>query len=267
MALVIDNCIKEDNVKNYNLITDCCCAISCTLSNNDNFLRSVSNLTIVSSIPSNFIVSNILIDGNPLSLPFDLDPFQTVTIDWTICASSSEVVDVVTLKVTDQTGVTNFNYNFESFAPSSFLSPTSLNFGNIAVGNGASLYINVPDTLLCCNDFYVSTLTAPFSEAGGVSVCPGDKAQQIAIFFNPTETGLATQDLTISINECNSIVIPLTGNGIEPPSGGTTPPQKNKVDQTTRVEACSPRTVNNRCNTARTLQSAIKTNAKRFGKR
>jgi hypothetical protein len=109
-------------------------------------------------------------------------------------------------------------------------------------------------------------LTAPFSDIGGVTVCPESGEQQIMVIFSPTELGLATQNLTISINECNSIIVPLSGNGVEAPPPSTSP-QKNKVDQTTRVEACSPRTANNRCQTARTMQSAIRTNARRFGKR
>jgi len=270
MRVNIDNCIGTNKIDEaHKLITGCCCQISCNLINENDFKIDVENLFFSST---DFVVSNILIDNNPLSLPFILEAFQSVTFDYTICAPSTEVIENVTLSILTTINGTNpitdvFSYYFESLAPLSFISPTSLNFGNIAVGNGSSLYINVPDTLICCNDFYVSTLTAPFLDNGSITVCPGDGAQQIGVFFTPTIIGLATQDLIITINECNSIVIPLSGNGIEPPSGGSSPPQKNKVDQTTRVEACSPRTVNNRCNTARTLQSAIKTNAKRFGKR
>jgi hypothetical protein len=233
------------------------------LTNNDDFPITILDL----AFSSTFGVGNIFIDGSPLSLPLNLDPFQDVTLDYVVCAPSTESIDTVTLTILDNvTGITTFIYYFESIEPSSFISPISLSFGNVAIGNSSSLYINVPDTLLCCNDFFVSTLTAPFSDIGGVTVCPGGGSQQIMVSFTPSTLGAATQDLTISINECNSIIVPLSGNGVEAPPPSTSP-QKNKVDQTTRVEACSPRKANNRCQTAQAMQKAIRTNARRFGKR
>jgi hypothetical protein len=265
MPININNCIDPNGSSEpYSLITDCCCVISCDLSNDSETQIEISDL----SFSGDFVVSNIFIDGNPISFPIRIDAFGGVTFEYTICAPSDEGIGAVDLNIVDNIdGTTTFSYYFEAIAPASFLSPTSLNFGNVAVGNSSSLYIDVPDMLLCCNNFYVSTLIAPFSDTGGVTVCPGDRSQQIMVIFSPNALGTVNQDLTISINECNSLVIPLSGTGIEaPPSGGATT-QKNKVDQTTRVEACSPRTVNNRCQTARTMQSAIRTNARRFGKR
>jgi hypothetical protein len=264
MPINIGNCIEPNRIDNtYKLITDCCCQISCNLTNNDDFPITILDL----AFSSTFGVGNIFIDGSPLSLPLNLDPFQAVTLDYVVCAPSTESIDTVTLTILDNvTGITTFIYYFESIDPSSFISPISLSFGNVAIGNSSSLYINVPDTLLCCNDFFVSTLTAPFSDIGGVTVCPGGGSQQIMVSFTPSTLGAATQDLTISINECNSIIVPLSGNGVEAPPPSTSP-QKNKVDQTTRVEACSPRRANNRCQTAQAMQNAIRTNARRFGKR
>ena len=264
MPINIGNCIEENRITEpYKLITDCCCQISCDLTNQDDFPITILDL----SFSSTFGVGNIFIDGSPLSLPLNLDPFQVIRLEYIVCAPSTESIDTVTLTILDNvTGITDFIYYFESILPASFISPISLSFGNVAVGNSSSLYINVPDTLLCCNDFYVSTLTAPFTEIGGVRVCPGDGSQQIMVSFTPSTLGAATQDLTISINECNSIIVPLSGNGVEAPPPSTSP-QKNKVDQTTRVEACSPRKANNRCQTAQAMQNAIRTNARRFGKR
>lgn len=264
MAVELLNCLSQ-GVTNK-IITDCCCVVSCELTNNSESLARILDLAMSAG---DFSISNILIDGNPLSYPINIDAGLFVTLSFSLCAPSTEQIGQLAVDIEVQgIGTESYAWDLEAIAPSSFLSPTSLNFGNVSIGNSSSLYINVPDTLLCCNDFYVSTLTAPFSDNGGVTVCPNDGGQQIMVSFSPTVTGLATDDLTININECNSIVIPLSGNGIEPPSGGgSTTTQKNKVDQTTRVEACSPRTVNNRCQTARTIQNAIKTNARRFGKR
>lgn len=263
MAVELLNCLSQRDTNK--IITDCCCLMNCDLTNTYSFAIRILDLAMSAG---DFSISNIFIDGNPLSYPIDIGSGASVVLSFSLCAPSTEEIGQLAVDIEVQgIGTDSYTWDLESIAPSSFISPTSLNFGNVAVGNGSFLYINVPDTLLCCNDFYVSTLTSPFAHADGVSICPQSGPQQIMVSFSPTETGLATQDLTISINECNSIVIPLTGNGIEPPSGGNTPPQKNKVDQTTRVEACSPRTVNNRCQTARTIQSAIRSNARRFGKR
>lgn len=262
MAVELLNCLSQRDTNK--IISDCCCLVNCDLTNA--YESSIRILDIAMSA-GDFPISNILIDGNPLSYPIDLDPSASVVLSFSLCAPSTEQIGQLAVDIEVQgIGTDSYTWDLESIAPSSFISPTSLNFGNVAVGNGSSLYINVPDTLICCNDFYISTLTAPFGDIGGVTVCPGGGSQQIMVSFAPTELGLATQDLTITINECNSILVPISGNGIDAPSGSTTP-QKNKVDQTTRVEACSPRTVNNRCQTARTIQSAIKANAKRFGKR
>ena len=269
MPIILDNCIEENRPGNpHKFITDCCCVINCNLINNDDFRVTIDNLFFSST---DFVVSNIFVDGNPIFFPFNLEAFQTATLDFTICAPSTELVETISLIIQSSINASNpttttFVYSCESILLSSFISPTSLNFGNVAVGNGSSLYINIPDKLLCCNDFFASELNPPFSNNGSVRVCPGDGSQQIAVFFSPTQLGSATENLGVSINECNFILIPISGNGIEAPSGTATS-QKNKVDQTTRVEACSPRTVNNRCNTARTIQNAIKTNARRFGKR
>lgn len=262
MAIEVLNCLTQSRINT--IISNCCCEIACDLTNTYNSTARIVDLTISSEA---FGISNILIDGNPITYPIDIGEGQSVPLSFTICAPDAQVIDNLVVYI-DALGleITTRIFELMSQLPSLLIQPSQLNFGNVAIGSGASLYINVPDEFFCCNNFFTSTLTAPFSDIGGVTVCPGDGAQQIGVFFSPSELGTATQDLTITINECNSIIIPISGNGIEPPSGSATP-QKNKVDQTTRVEACSPRTSNNRCQTTRTIQNAIKTNARRFGKR
>lgn len=262
MAVTLSDCFSERGTNK--IIVDCCCQMNCYLNNG---YESSIRITDLAYSAGDFPISDVLIDGNPISYPIDLDPGASVQFSFVLCAPSTAQLGDFAIDIEVQgIGTDSYSYPLEAVLTTDVISPTSLNFGNIAVGSGSTLYINVLDTLLCCNDFYVSTLTAPFADVGGVTVCPGGGSQQIMVIFSPTALGTITQNLTISINECNSLVIPLSGTGIEAPPPSTSP-QKNKVDQTTRVEACSPRNANNRCQTAQSMQSAIRTNARRFGKR
>jgi len=262
MAVTLSDCFSE--IGTNKLIVDCCCQMNCYL--NNGYVNGI-RITDLAYSAGDFPISNVLIDGNPISYPIYLDPGASVQFSFVLCAPSTAQLGDFAIDIEIQgMGTESYSYALEAVLPTDVISPTSLNFGNVAVGNGSFLYINISDDLLCCNDFYVSTLTSPFAHADGVTICPGGGSQQIMVSFGPTELGLATQNLTISINECNSLVVPLSGTGIEAPPPSTSP-QKNKVDQTTRVEACSPRTANNRCRTAQSMQNAIRTNARRFGKR
>jgi len=262
MAVELLNCLNQGA---YNrIITNCCCLVECELTNTYEFGVRISDLAMSAG---DFPISNILIDGNPLSYPIDITPGAFLTLSFSLCAPSTEQIGQLAVDIEIQgVGTESYSWDLKSVDPASFITPPSLDFGNVPVGNGVFLYIDIPSDFICCNDFYVSTLTSPFAHGDGVTVCPDSGDQQIMVSFGPTALGEATQDLTISINECNSMVIPLSGIGVEPPPPSGTP-QKNKVDQTTPVANCSPRTANNRCQTARTMQSAIRTNARRFGKR
>jgi hypothetical protein len=262
MAVTLSDCFST-RVTNK-LIIDCCCQMTCYLYNG--YESSVRIIDLAYSA-GDFPITGVFIDGNPISYPIDISPNSSVEFVFTICAPSTAQLGDFAIDIEVQgIGIDSYSYALEAVLPTDVISPTSLNFGNVAVGNGSFLYINISDELLCCNDFFINNLTAPFSDTGGVTVCPESGYQQIMVIFSPTELGTVTQDLTITINECNSLVVPLSGTGIEAPPPSTSP-QKNKVDQTTRVEACSPRTVNNRCQTARTMQNAIKSTARRLGKR
>ena len=262
MALELLNCLNQGA---YNrIITNCCCLVNCKLTNT---YESTVRILDLAMSAGNFPISNILIDGFPLYYPIEINPNTFRTLSFSLCAPSREEIGQLAVDIDVQGfGTESYSWDLKAIDPASFITPPSLNFGNVPIGNGVFLYIDIPSDFICCNDFYVSTLTSPFAHGDGVTVCPDSGDQQIMVSFGPTELGEAIEYLTISINECNSHVIRLEGIGVEPPPPSGTP-QKNKVDQTTPVANCSPRTANNRCQTARTMQSAIRTNARRFGKR
>lgn len=262
MAIVLSDCFSTRDTNK--IIVDCCCQMTCFLTNENEFSSRIIDLAISTG---DFPISNILIDGNTISYPIDIDSGASVELSFVLCTPSTAQLGTFSIDI-EQFGfpIDSYSYPLESVLPSDIISPTSLNFGNVAIGNASVRYITIDGNTLCCTDYYVGGISLPFFDNGGVTVCPGDDPQQIIVTFAPTELGTVNQNLTIAINECNSLIIPISGTGIEAPPPSTSP-QKNKVDQTTRVEACSPRTANNRCQTARTMQSAIRTNARRFGKR
>jgi len=77
MAINIDNCIDQNKAtETYKLITDCCCFISCNLTNQADFPITIFDL----SFSSTFGVGNIFVDSNPISLPLNLYPFKFVIL-------------------------------------------------------------------------------------------------------------------------------------------------------------------------------------------
>lgn len=250
------------------MISDCCCTLNC-------FLRTdlslepelLLNLSFVSS---DFIVSNILIDGNPPSFPYPIPPNVGATLSFQICPPNAIVNGILDI-VIDGDGYQDIQtYNIETIL-NDFASVTSIDFGTVAIGQNAGYAFNwnpLTNYLLCCRSFSLGGLSAPFSfdtYSTNFQLCDVSN-YQTNLTFAPTSIGTFNDVITVQIDECNSFEIPVTGKAIEP-IVGTSNGQKNKVDQTTRVETCSPRTANNRCQTARTMQSAIRTNARRFGKR
>lgn len=165
-------------------------------------------------------------------------------------------------------GSQKISFDFQSIDLSTSVSPTSFAFGNTVVNSTKTLGFQIQNPALCCQVFNISTdcpdvIITPTS----VYLCTGEKDSSLKIDWTPLAVGPLSCIVTVS-NDCQTYDFPVTGNAINPPSGGgERVEQKNKVDQTTRVEACSPRSANNRCQTAQTLKSAIRTNARRFGKR
>lgn len=262
MAVVLSDCfLAKDTNK---IIVDCCCQINCFL--NNGYASTIRIMDLAYSA-GDFPISDVLIDGNPISYPIDIGIGGSVQFSFVLCAPSTAQLGDFAIDIEVQgIGTDSYSYPLESVLPSAVMSPTSLNFNNVVIGTTAVKYINISDILTCCTDYVPTGLSLPFGDNGGFTLCPNDENQQIEVKFSPTALGTVNQNLTININECNSLLIPLSGTGIQAPPASTSP-QKNKVDQTTRVEACSPRTANNRCQTAQSMQSAIRTNARRFGKR
>jgi hypothetical protein len=256
MAVTLSDCFSTRDTNK--IIIDCCCQMTCYLNNEtEGTIRIIDLAYSAGDLP----ITGVFIDGNPISYPIDIGSNGSVEFIFTICAPSTAQLGDFAIDIEVQGfGTDSYNFPLEAVLPSDVITPSSLDFGNVAIGSSASLEINVADLLLCCNDFYVSAMQAPFSDTGGVAICPSYGDQTITVFFTPDSLGLFQDSCKITINECSAIAIPVSGFGIEAPAGSSNG-QKNKVDQTSTVAPCSPRTINNQCNTGQTARAAIASRA------
>jgi len=269
MALSFSNCLTQQGSGVNYMYGDCCCDLQCTVTTDT--AVDIEDITSFFTMESFYFGSTpkAYINGNPQTFPFSLDANDSFTLEMTVCAATAGNSDNLTIDfLMGGAGSQQFDFDFEAIDLSTSVTPSSFAFGNTVVGSTKTLGFQIENPALCCQTFNISTscpdiVITPTS----VDLCTGDKDSTLKLDWTPTVLGAISCTITVS-NDCQTYDFPVTGNAINPPSGGgERVEQKNKVDQTTRVEACSPRTVNNRCNTARTLQSAIKTNARRFGKR
>lgn len=265
MALVFDNCLIPEEFGANKIFADCCVNISCTITNNDNDIIIVNTEGIFQL--GDMLFSDLLIDNAPPVYPFVVVKEQSFNLSFKVCPKVSGIIfDKLTIYFYDPISRYDFVFNFQTIPFESTIDISSINFGNIPINSSASQQINLINPTTECRfyDFSTSCPETILSEIS-MNLCQNDQGAFV-VTWSPSAAGNINCDVVIE-TRCFNYTIPVTGSAIEPPTGGTTVPQKNKVDQTTRVEACSPRTANNRCQTARTMQSAIRTNARRFGKR
>jgi len=272
MALIIDNCLIPEGSGTNEMYPNCCCTFQCIVSNPDpDRIILNGNFAFSEFTPPFYTINNFLIDGSAPSYPFLFLQGQDITLQFDVCAPT-DVNNSSTLgiKFFDSRGTAGeFNFDFITINPETAVDLTSIDFSNVPLGSSASIPISFFNSTACCYEYFLSTdcTDITFETSATSLLCQG-QAETINIIYTPTSLDGLDCTVTIEAGMCLNIELPLTGTAVEPPSGGSTSNgQKNKVDQTTPVANCSPRTANNRCQTARTMQSAIRTNARRFGKR
>ena len=270
MALTIDNCLIPQGSGTNQMYPNCCCTFSCVVTNPDG-TRNISDIQF-GFLPASYTISNFLIDGITPSYPFVLIKDQQITMEFTVCApidiNNSSILGI---KFFDAGGTAGrFEYDFITIDTNTTVDVTSIDFSNVPLGSSASIPISFDNPTACCYEYFLSSDCADitFEPPQTNLLCSQDRPEIVNVIYTPTSLDELDCTVTIEAGMCFTLQIPVTGKAIEPPSGGgTSNGQKNKVDQTTPVANCSPRTANNRCQTARTMQSAIRTNARRFGKR
>lgn len=269
MAFSFNNCLTQQGSGTNYMYGECCCDFECTVTTDE--AVTIQSLA-VGFINELFTISGgneIYINGVLQTLPLALNIGDSFQIPFQICAGMLGDTDTLVFNFGYSTGVQKIYFDFEAIDLSTSVTPTTLNFGNVIIGQTGTLNLQIQNPTVCCYEYDLTTTCPETAITPSLSnlLCSGNQQSGIKVDFTPTIVGSINCQVFVSVG-CQSWSIDVTGNAINPPSGGgTTPTQKNKVDQTTRVEACSPRTANNRCQTAKTMQSAIRSNARRFGKR
>ena len=271
MALSFSNCLTQQGSGVNQMYGDCCCDIQCTVTTD--IPVSIEDIISFFTMESFYFASppKPYINGVLQTLPFFLGPNESFSLEMEICASTVGNADTLSIDfLMGGAGSQQFEFDFQSIDLSTSVSPTSFSFGNTVVGSTKTLGFQIQNpTTWCCYGYTITTSCGDLVITPDISntLCPGDKQSDFKVDWTPPAVG--PLDCTITVTtDCQTYDFPVSGNAINPPSGGgERVEQKNKVDQTTRVEACSPRSANNRCQTAQTLKSAIRTNARRFGKR
>jgi hypothetical protein len=229
-----------NNGAEFTIPANCCCTLTCDLTTDQFGGEDLLNLTFT----SNFNVSNILIDGNPPSFPYTINP--SATLQFTVCPGRIAESQTLELAIEDSFGITPTTITLNAVI-GGLLDTISHNFGSVVVGNSSGIGITInpaPGNLLCCADFDVLELTGTFDvDPLFVNLC-GNSQQQFNVTFAPTSVGLFNADITINVNECLTLTIPLTGRGIEQPSGGggnpVSGPPKKVVDCPTDCKLFNP---------------------------
>ena len=231
MSLLIQTNLSTENSNKF--YDGCCTTVTMELTVTDKDGLTFDRFLINSSPNDN--VSNINIDGNPVSTPFSL---STGIHELTFLFCPSNVTGLI-MDIKD----TNFDVYTFGFPISTVqlvleilnYNGANLDFGNVTVGNSAIQYLYLPDNIYQCAVYNFSNITAPFSIQPNATVCVGDGLQSIPITFTPTSTTIFDQVLDINgLDNCQSMSWGVVGRGIEaPPSGGggnAVSPKRTVVD-------------------------------------
>jgi len=270
MALTIDNClIPQGSGTNQTYGLSCCSAV-CQITNDG--VTPVLIEDLVAVFNGNFALQNLTLTygGSQVVPPFLVLPNTIFQVATDYCAGDVGLTDTFTIEIlSDGVDITLFNFDFEAIDLTTSIDVSSIDFGTVNVNSVNQFQIGINNPTTCCYSYLFTTDCSDtiISPEETRKMCIG-ATEVITFTWIPTTVGTLECSLTFIVPMGQELILPVTGTAVEAPSGGgSSNGQKNKVDQTTRVEACSPKTVNNRCQTAQSMQSAIRTNARRFGKR
>jgi hypothetical protein len=198
--VLFDSCLFPKAIPqiDYNtMYSGCCCTLICRLTNTDTKTR------IISSIVGTWDTGSFTFTLSPLTFPFFISAGGFIDIEFQVCAFSGVTNVELEIEITfvgDPKESTYFP--FELCDPSTMVSPTTLNFGTLAVGTSSS-----PQTItvtncqnVCGANFYFNSGTA----GGGFVATPS------SLSLLPSATG--TMDIVWTPTLPN---IDLSGTHIE----------------------------------------------------
>lgn len=183
--------------------------------------RTAKNVTVQSSGTGPLQVTNVAVTG-----PFS----QTNTCSGSIAPAGSCTISVVfspvaagsasgVLTITDNAGTQTVSLTGNGSAPVT-LSPTSLSFGTLAMGNtSVAKTVTVTNRLSTALTFTGISVTSPFaisSNTCGTGIAAGATCS-VGVTFTPAALGAATGTLTFADSAINSPqTVSLTGTGSAP---------------------------------------------------
>lgn len=208
------------NSAEYNMVAGCCCDVACSISTGSAADVSIENIEFSLG---DFVASNLLINGDVPRFPYSINNLTPLNFSFTVCAPNSAMSQLFDIIVTYDGGQTEFvEPQFNSITNELF-NGTLIDFGTIAVGQstGTSIALNSGlQPLLCCVDLSFSSIDAPFSTTFASDTLCDITPSTLTAYFQPTSIGTFNGTLTLQVNECNQISIPLVGVAIEYVPGG-----------------------------------------------
>ena len=159
---------------------------------------------------------------NGVTAGFNPNPTSTTsTLTLTVSGTASTGTSPITITGVSGslTNTTTLNLTVSNLAPAVTLSPTSLTFATVAVGDtSAAKAVTVTNTGSATLDISSITTSGAFAQAASTKPCGSTLAVgkncKIEITFTPTQLGANTGTLSIYDNAANSPqLVPLSGTG------------------------------------------------------
>lgn len=261
MALSFDACLLQQGSGTNEIYGDCCCTITCAITT-DSSIRIDDLVTFFTMESFSLISAKFYINNVNQALPLNLAANESVDLELQICASSAGNSDSLSLDfILGGGGSEQFNFDFISVDLSTSVNVSSINFGTVTIGSTISVPVTISNPTTCCYSYdFTSSCAEVTTTSNQTAKLCNSEGQTIGVVYTPTTAG----ELVCSVmfaNECQSFEIPITATAVASPSSGSSNGQKNKVDQTSVLPACSPRTINNQCNTGQAARAAITSRA------
>jgi Abnormal spindle-like microcephaly-assoc'd, ASPM-SPD-2-Hydin len=185
-------------------------------------------LTLTSTGNAPLSINTVTVSGAPfslgiLSLPATLQPNQqltlTVTYDPTTEGSDAGTLTIVSNDATGTATVSLGGSGTSVPAPQLTISPTAVNFGNVPINVASTQSVTLTSTGTAPVTINAATASGlPFSVSGAtlpLTLNPNQSAT-LQVQFDPTASGAATGQMTISSNSTSGATanLQLTGTGI-----------------------------------------------------
>ena len=184
-------------------------------------------------------------------LPATLNAGDTITVPITFAPTGHSGLFSATLNVNTSAGSANFGVSGtgESANATISVAPATISFGGVSIARG-SASSNVTFSNSGARPLTINSTTlpnAPFTVSGGPSngsTIASNSSVTVTVTFTPTTVGSFQDNLTLNTS-AGPAVVPLSGNGGQPPKLQVTPTNTNLGDVSMGATAVTSFTVAN----------------------